>query len=436
MTKTDFHALLGPGAPDAAAPPAPLTGRELEALLSPLTPEAFATDHFARQSLNVEGPENKFAHIFSWARLKQALARGETLQDRRFNLMASFAAGEADGSRRPMFEVQIPQVTELLTAGATICITNIHMADPALARWAQALRTQLNFSGTVGVNCYVSPDGAGLPMHYDRRVATTLQIAGRKRWTFSTEAARPWPDANATFKDGQIVSAAADPGTPPADMTFRTVELSPGDLLCLPAGAWHSARGIGVSLALNVYFAPRNLFDQLAPLLLEFAAANGQWRGGPPATFGAIDGEMPPPVAAYMRARLDEFYTQARAIIDTPEGMARPWLDALTDGPYTGWAPDPVQPLPRATAEDRFRVARAAPLRFIETGDTLALPCDDGILTFPATLAPILRRMTKETGGFTLPQIIAWPESTDGLPPKDIILHLQTLYRNGLLEMV
>ena len=121
------------------------------------------------------------------------------------------------------------------------------MADPALARWAQAIRAQLNFSGTVGVNCYVSPDGAGLPMHYDRRVATTLQIAGRKRWTFSTEAARPWPDRNATFKNGQIVSAAADPGTPPADMTFRTVELSPGDLLCLPAGAWHSARGIGVS---------------------------------------------------------------------------------------------------------------------------------------------------------------------------------------------
>ena len=32
MTQTDFHALLGPGAPDAAAPPAPLTSRELEAL--------------------------------------------------------------------------------------------------------------------------------------------------------------------------------------------------------------------------------------------------------------------------------------------------------------------------------------------------------------------------------------------------------------------
>ena len=31
-----------------------------------------------------------------------------------------------------------------------------------------ALRAQLNFSGTVGVNCYLSPDGAGLSTHYDR----------------------------------------------------------------------------------------------------------------------------------------------------------------------------------------------------------------------------------------------------------------------------
>ena len=238
------------------------------------------------------------------------------------------------------------------------------------------------------------------------------------------------------IKDGQIVSAAPAPGTPPADMTFRTVELSPGDLLCLPAGAWHSARGVGVSLALNLYFAPRNLFDQLAPLLLEFASASDQWRGGAPATVGAIDGQLPPAVAAYMRDRLDEFHAQARAIIDNPQGMARPWLDALTEGPYTGWTPDPVQPLPRATAEDRFRVARAAPLRFIGTGDTLALPCDDGLLTFPATLAPVLRRMTTETDGFTLPDVIAWPESATAPPPKDIILHLQTLYRNGLLEMV
>ncbi|HBL94988.1 MAG TPA: cupin, partial [Hyphomonas sp.] len=91
---------------------------------------------------------------------------------------ASFAGGEKAGSRKPMFSAQLGEASDLLKSGATICITNIHMADPFLARWAQAIRARLSFTGTVGVNCYASPDGAGLPMHYDRRVATTLQIAG------------------------------------------------------------------------------------------------------------------------------------------------------------------------------------------------------------------------------------------------------------------
>jgi ribosomal protein L16 Arg81 hydroxylase len=89
-----------------------------------------------------------------------------------------------------MIKAQHDKVIELLNAGATVCITNIHMADPFLARWAQAIRAQLNFTGTVGVNCYVSPDASGLPMHYDKRVATTIQIAGKKRWKLSTEPAK------------------------------------------------------------------------------------------------------------------------------------------------------------------------------------------------------------------------------------------------------
>lgn len=207
--------------------------------------------------------------------------RGKNISDERYNITASFTGGEDSGSARRMMEAHHNQVVELLNAGATICITNIHMADPFLARWAQAIRSQLNFTGTVGVNCYVSLDGSGLPMHYDKRVATILQIAGKTRWKFSVEPAKVWPNSNEVYEEGQV---REDIGRLPADMEFREVELEPGDMLCLPAGAWHSARGIGFSLALNLYFAPRNLFDQFIPLLQNFALADEKWLGGPPAT--------------------------------------------------------------------------------------------------------------------------------------------------------
>jgi hypothetical protein len=99
-------------------------------------------------------------------------------------------------------------------------------------------------------------------------------------------------------------------------MEFREVELSPGDLLCLPAGAWHAARGVGFSLALNIYFAPRNLFDPLASLFQKFAASNENWRAGPPVTVEKTQGKMPGAVSEYLRERIDEFHKMALKMLE------------------------------------------------------------------------------------------------------------------------
>lgn len=432
MTITDFRPLLDTGACEESAAPIALNGRELQELVSPISCEEFVNSYFARASLNLEGHSQKFDHIFGWERLRQALARGKNITDRRYNITASFTGGEDSGSTRHMMEAHHDQVIELLNAGATICITNIHMADPSLARWAQAIRTQLNFTGTVGINCYVSADGSGLPMHYDKRVATTLQIAGRKRWKFSVESAKSWPDSNEVYQDGQV---GDDIGRLPADMEFREVELKPGDMLCLPAGAWHSARGVGFSLALNLYFAPRNLLDQLIPLLQNFAASNENWRGGPPATLEKPQGNMPQVISTYMRERLEEFHKMALEIIDTPDALAEPWLTSLTQAPYTGWRPDPLLPIPEVTTEQRFRIVPSS-LRFIEVQGKLIVPCDNGSLKFPTTLAPLFKRLGSESESFTIPEVLSWQEKPEGYPPNEIMSYLKILYRNAILEMV
>ncbi|ACT59957.1 JmjC domain-containing protein [Hirschia baltica] len=435
MEITDFNSLLDAGHfEDDNAPNSP-SGDELSQLLSPMTGQEFANSYFAKKSFNVGGTSNKFEHIFSWEKLSHALARGEEIQDPRFNLMASFAGGEKDGSRKPMFQVYIKQVGELLNAGATICITNIHMADPALARWAQAIRSQLNFTGTVGVNCYISPDGAGLPMHYDKRIATTLQIAGKKRWIYSTTPAQAWPDNNAVFKDGRVEPANIDTGTPPDGLEFEEVELNPGDLLCLPAGAWHAAKGIGFSLALNLYFAPRNFSDQLAPLFLEHLSHDENWRGGPPVTLDNITGETPENIKSYLHDRLDEFHKKAQSFIDQTDTINTAWLESLTQNPYTGWQPDPDMPLRPLSPENRFRVVGKS-LRFIQTADQLAVPCDNGILNFPKNATPILKKMASHSGSFSVPDVISWNTAPNAPTIPEIGAHLQTLYKNRVLEII
>lgn len=432
MKITDFRPLLDASSPEEFYAPPALNGSELQELVNPISCAEFANTHFARASLYVKGYPQKFEHIFNWGRLKQALWRGQKITDQRYNIKASFTGGEDSGNPYGMIEANHAQVAELLNAGATICITNIHMADPFLAQWAQAIRAQLNFTGTVGVNCYVSPDGSGLPMHYDKRVATTLQIAGNKRWKFSTESAKPWPVTNEVYQEGQFDSAA---GRSPAEMEFREVELNPGDMLCLPAGAWHSARGVGFSLALNLYFAPRNLLDQFIPLLQKFAVSNESWRGGPPVTVEKTQGNVPQIISAYMRERIEEFHKMALEIFDSPDSLTEPWLTSLTHAPYTGWFPEPLLPIPEVKMDQRFRVMSSS-LRFIEAQDKLILRCDSGFLDFPVSLAPILKRLPSESESFTIPEILSWQQKPDDVSENEIIPYLKTLFRIGVLKKV
>jgi len=408
--------------------------KELQELLSPISCEEFVKSYFGRKSLFVEGGPEKIGDIFSWEKLNKALERGQKIQDKRYNIMASFARGEDTGSSKQMLEASNHQVESLFKQGATICITNIHMADPDLARWAQTIRSQLNFSGTVGMNCYLSPDGAGLSTHYDKRVVTNIQVAGRKGWRYSTEAAKPWPDQNAVYQDGSFEpGGAADPGKLPPQLEMREVEMKPGDLLCLPAGAWHAAKAVGESLAINMYFQPRNFLEQLTPILQSFASANGDWRAGAPATLEKVQGEMPPEVSNYFRGRLEEFHKLAFHLLQNPQSMVEPWLGASTQLPYTGWQPTPKASLEGLTNEQRFRVAKTA-LRFVRVQDKLVLPCENSVLAFPAAAGPMLLRLASESGTFTMHDVLAWGVRPEGPDPKKVLSYLQVLIENRLVE--
>jgi ribosomal protein L16 Arg81 hydroxylase len=407
---------------------------ELQDLLDPISCREFVDSYFGRKSIFIEGDAGKVGDIFSWDKLNKALERGRTIQDKRYNIHASFARGETTGTTKQMVEASHPQIESLFKSGATICITNIHMADPDLARWAQTIRTQLNFSGTVGVNCYLSPDGAGLNTHYDKRVVTNLQIAGKKRWRYSTTAAKPWPDHNAVYQPGVPDQQGVDPGKLPPDLEFGEVEMKPGDLLCLPAGAWHSAQGVGESLAINVYFQPQNFLEQLTPLLQSFAAANGEWRAGTPVSLDRVDGAVPADVSRYMRERLDEFHRLALKLLENPDVMTEPWLAASTHFPYTGWQPAPMATLQGLTNDTRFRVAKAS-LRFVQSQDKLVLPCENSVLRFPVAAGPMLQRLAAEQGTFTMHDVLAWGVRPEGPDPKKVLSYLQILIENRIVEV-
>ncbi len=435
MQISNFYSLLSSGSADGPREPVAVNGRELQELISPTLSDEFANRYFSRLPFGMRGASEKFKPIFGWEALNQALAAGRKTTDKRYEIKACFSQGEKSGSPRRMFVAYHGQLAELLQAGATVCITNIHLVDPSLARWSSAIRDQLNFTGYTGVNCYISPDGSGFATHYDARVATTLQVAGKKRWRYSTEPAKAWPTRNVMYRQEELQANKADLddiGKLPPDMEFHEVELGPGDLLCLPAGTWHSACAVGHSLALNLYFQPRNFLSQLIPVLQGLAGSNSHWISGPPVTVEKAHGSIPKQVSAYMQERLDEFRNMALETIDDRCAVTESWLNSLRGVGAGQSAARSLTPL--VSAEQRLRVATSS-FRFIQCRDNVVVACESGLLKFPAAVAPTLQLLFSEAHSFTANDVLGWRVKSDQPAAGEIMSCLQALMDNGILEI-
>jgi ribosomal protein L16 Arg81 hydroxylase/predicted enzyme related to lactoylglutathione lyase len=304
---------------------------ELSRLLFPITPEQFVEKYWEREPLYILGHPDKFRDLFDRAAFDLAVADHEA---RGISLRASSdrIGGEPGGGVHA--PINASQIEDWLARGATVCADPIDRGDPELARFAHAVKKQLGHAGQVTVKAYLSTDGYGFNAHFDRNIATTLQISGRKRWRFSQQPGMPFPPRNALqISDGSVRIVGRPPGPleaweevpPPAADSFREVVLGPGDVLCLPAGTWHEAKAIGHSLALNLAFSPLpflDLFGRVAERLLQRSPS---WRRSVPLRFEHGPGTEGS-AAAFSAARLAEL----RQVLDQLKPDSRELEEAWT----------------------------------------------------------------------------------------------------------
>ncbi len=284
----------------------------LEDIFYPISVADVAHGFACRKHFYVRGTAEKFRGLFSRERLEQCLQKAD--RDFRRGIVPSspvFVKVSFDHGRTHL-PVAPHYATRLYRAGATVCVEGIGAVDETLRAVAVAAKRQVSFVGATDFRVYLSPSGQGFATHFDARIATTLQIEGRKRWRFSKELALDWPHYQAApGKDGgvEVGRALADweMYRKPNECTFEEIVLEPGDLLCLPAGSWHSAEAVGHSLALNMAFgATGDFWDVIEPLVLSDLAKNWHWREPPPPIpWNPDTTEFPPDVASYFDSRID-----------------------------------------------------------------------------------------------------------------------------------
>jgi ribosomal protein L16 Arg81 hydroxylase len=265
---------------------------ELKRLLEPMSPKTFLSRYWAREAVHLRGPKNKFKGLFSKDAFWKAL---KTLDTQGPNSRGMIRAHFEDRDRPPevptaYLRCDAERAKWALGKGATLCVNVISDGDPKLKAFCAAVKQQLGWPGLARFNGYWSPDRRGLAMHFDARIACTLQIAGKKTWWFTKTAVVDWPRANADLLENGVTDYLEpwagqeqwEQPRPTSSKDFEKVTLEPGDVLILPAGAWHAAAADGESLALNL------AMDAISPLAMLYETLDRElrsdvaWRVAPP----------------------------------------------------------------------------------------------------------------------------------------------------------
>lgn len=399
-------------------------GSELGDLLAPITPEEFLREHWERRPLHVKGPPDKFEGLFDMQAFIRAVHRQH---EQGILIRVSFDREHDSGGVGRHLPIDAGEIHRYFTQGASVCVDPIDRGDPHLARLAAAVKRQLGFPGRASVKCYLSPDGCGFNTHFDAAIATTLQIAGRKRWRFSREPGVEFPPNNALVDAGGAVRYS---GRLPSSLRpwervekvdeagFDEAVLEPGDVLCLPAGTWHNAKAIGNSLALNLSFAPLAFPDLLHRALASLLAERTEWRRGVPASLAAPAGGVPPAVEEFFRARLAEL----REMLSSPDAAAHrlqeEWRASLSDA---GPGPDASAATYRGPASDREPGGRAGPRPAAGEGPPTGPVGLDGSLSCVLTVAslPVAVDWYRRVLGWELLYAVSefgWAELATGTP--------------------
>jgi hypothetical protein len=253
----------------------------------------------------------------------------------------------------------------------TICADWINDRLDTLAAYCASIKAGLSLPGTVFMTCYASPGGHGFGTHWDCQASFILQLEGKKRWRYSKAPVVPWPPA--VVSNPRIVPEIKDRypwmqvefPDDVAESNFAEQVLSPGDVLFLPAGTWHTAAALEYSVALTMACVPMTAADFVDDLVRGGLSGSEKWRKSiPPVPMNrARSNYLPSAVHSFFNARLGELRTYVNTL--HAEDLYEAWTHHLAsfDTPFQVEKEFPS--VGEVVLTDQFTVNRDFPLRWI-----------------------------------------------------------------------
>jgi 50S ribosomal protein L16 3-hydroxylase len=177
-------------------------------------------------------------------------------------------------------------------SGATIACNSLHRWHPAVRQWTELLSLALTGNKGIGVcNAYITPEGLGVPMHFDDHEILVMQLAGRKKWTFAPNLQVRYPTSNSgRMLTEEVRRYASGPMLQEMPKPNRSVTMTPGTVLFLPRGYWHETDASELSISLTFGFRTPCWAELLTEKLHQELLTDPKWREPAWSVYGAKPG--------------------------------------------------------------------------------------------------------------------------------------------------
>jgi hypothetical protein len=395
------EALLSPGPTDDPWPEGKVPPEaSLSALIRPLTPRRFASEHLGRRAHRGRGTAARLASAFSPEHARDALYRLWVTDRSRWDVRVDLTGAGRESATGTVLDVDYPELAGVLHAGGTVCISGIHFGSARLRAIASHVQRKLGWLGRVGFNCYISTAGRGFDTHFDARNVNTIQVAGSKTWIYSPTPAVEYPLRNSILQHGQMQfpgggKAAAWEVQQPARRS-EEVTLQAGDYFFLPAGAWHAARAQGTSVSLNLYLEHEPFWETVSAMIREEFVSQAPWRAGWPATDEPAHGGFGVATRDYLQARLEDLKTFVNGL-----DLSDPRLHEIYAARLARADSNLVRrryPRPEGAIRKTTVLRVVAPIRVSarDGSETIRIFADGQRLTLPRTALALVLRLSQE----------------------------------------
>jgi len=382
-----------------------------EELIAPVALAEFYRNYWEREVLFLPAQDpSKFPGLLTMADLDAYLCRS----DLRYPALRLVKSGEQIPveSYTTAFSLGGVKATDLIRSdrvfahyreGATILIQLAHWSLPSL----QPLAAQLEkfFSFNVEMNVYLTPPGSqGFTAHFDTHSVVVLQLAGTKTWELHGD--RPVQP---------LLEDRFDGNTEQAGEVTKTVELTPGSLLYVPRGRFHSARANAEpSLHVTIGLFPPTWLDLFHQRLAQMKE-NPRFRRAP--THDDV-GEL----RELLEAFAHDFQLPAVR-------SALSWSKLANEGqPALGRLFDTLA-LPDLSMKTWLRVRHEANIGFESRGGRLSLRGIGAELSLPLQAETFVRQVMKTPGDFQLDSVAG------ELDAASVLVVAKAMLREGVLAV-